>query len=335
MRELVLVEFRRVDVDVNDLPVLGELAHLARDAIVETDTEGEQQVGVIDGIVRVDGAVHAEHLQAQIVLGRKAAQPVQGQGDRNASTFGEFLQRRRGARGDDAAATVDDRPLRSAKLGDHALEFLPGGLPGRIVARQVHRRVPVGNNRIVLQILGDVDDHGAGPARAGDVERLLHHAHDVFGPLDEVMVLGDSPADLDDRRFLERIGADDAGADLARDGDHRHGIELGVGQAGDEIGRARPAGGHAHAYLAGGARIAVRHEAAALLVARQNRAKFALHPGQRLVQGHAGPAGIRENGIDPVADQAFNQDVGALHQGTIVVGFGKVRHRPSPRSSAQ
>ena len=35
----------------------------------------------------------------------------------------------------------------------------------------------------------------------------------------EIMVLGDGPAHLDDRRFLEGVGADDGGADLAGDGD--------------------------------------------------------------------------------------------------------------------
>ena len=54
------------------------------------------------------------------------------------------------------------------------------------------------------------------------------------------MVLGDRPADLDDRRLLEGVGADDLRADLAGDGHERHRVELGVGEAGDEVGGPGP-----------------------------------------------------------------------------------------------
>ena len=92
---LVLVDLRRVDVDVHDLAVLGELADLAGDAVVEADAQGQQQVGLVDGVVGVDGAVHAEHLQAEEMLAGKAAQAVQRQGHGDAGLLGERLQVRR------------------------------------------------------------------------------------------------------------------------------------------------------------------------------------------------------------------------------------------------
>ena len=52
-----------------------------------------------------------------------------------------------------------------------------------------------------------------------------------------------------------------------------HGVHLGVGQAGDEVGGAGAAGGHADADLAGAAGVALGREAAALLVARQDGAQ--------------------------------------------------------------
>ncbi len=91
MGDLVLVDLRRIDVDVDDLAVLGELADLAGDAVVEADAEGQQQVGVVDGVVGVDGAVHAEHLQAQEMLAGEAAQAEQRQGHGNAGALGERL----------------------------------------------------------------------------------------------------------------------------------------------------------------------------------------------------------------------------------------------------
>ncbi len=89
---LDLVDLRRIDVDVDDLAVLGELADLARDAVVEAHAEGQQQVGFVDGVVGVDGAVHAEHVQAQKVIAGKAAQAMHGQGHRDTGPLGEGLQ---------------------------------------------------------------------------------------------------------------------------------------------------------------------------------------------------------------------------------------------------
>ena len=43
------------------------------------------------------------------------------------------------------------------------------------------------------------------------------------------MMFGDGAADFDYRRFLEGIGADHAGGNLAGDGDERNAIELGIG----------------------------------------------------------------------------------------------------------
>ena len=57
--------------------------------------------------------------------------------------------------------------------------------------------------------------------------------------LHQVMMLGDRAGDFDHRRFLKGIGADDVGGNLAGDGDQGNRVELGVGQAGDQV-RAPP-----------------------------------------------------------------------------------------------
>ncbi len=87
------------------------------------------------------------------------------------------------------------------------------------------------------------------------------------------MMLGDRPADLDDGSFLKRIGADHRGTDLARDGHERNRVHLGIRQAGDQVGGARPAGRHAHPDPAAAPRIALGGKAAALLVPRQDGAQ--------------------------------------------------------------
>src|SRR5205823_2369810 len=47
-----------------------------------------------------------------------------------------------------------------------------------------------------------------------------------------------------------------------------------------------------------------------------------LDPRQRLVDGHAGPAGVGEDDVDAVADEALDQDVGPAHRGAGAGGRG-------------
>ena len=124
------------------------------------------------------------------------------------------------------------------------------------------------------------------------------------------MVLGDGAADLDHRRFLERVGADDLRRHLAGDGDDRQAVELGVGQPGDEVQRTGPAGGHDDARPARDAGITLGGEDAALLVAGQDGADLVANAGQRLVHRHARAAGVGEEDLDAVPHQGLDQDVG-------------------------
>ena len=141
------------------------------------------------------------------------------------------------------------------------------------------------------------------------MKRFLDDPRDIPGVLNQVMMLGDRPRHLDHRRFLKRIGADDMPGNLAGDGDQRHGIHLGVGQAGDQVERPGPGSRHHHAGLAAGPGISLGREDAPLLVARQDRPNPVAVSRQRLVQRHARAARIREDDLDTVPHQRLDQNV--------------------------
>ena len=81
---LDLVDFRGIDVDVDDLRPAGELRHLAGHAIVEPHAEGQQQVGIVDGVVGIHAAVHAQHVQRERIVAGETAQAHQGRRHGNA-----------------------------------------------------------------------------------------------------------------------------------------------------------------------------------------------------------------------------------------------------------
>ena len=115
MCEFVFVDFGGVDVDVDDRAVLGKLAELAGDAVVEPHAEGQQQIGVVDGVIGVDGPVHSQHVEREVVIAGYRAQAVYGHRHGNARPGGELAQLFGRIRGHDAAAAVDDRPSSSPR----------------------------------------------------------------------------------------------------------------------------------------------------------------------------------------------------------------------------
>ena len=83
-------------------------------------------------------------------------------------------------------------------------------------------------------------------------------------------MLGDGARDLHDRSFLKCVCANHAAGDLAGDRDNGDAVQERVGEATHEVGGAGAGGGYADAGEPRGARVALRGEDAALLVARED-----------------------------------------------------------------
>ena len=164
----------------------------------------------------------------------------------------------------------------------------------------------------LLHVFGQVNEHRAGPAGLGDVKGLFDDAGNVVDFGDQVAVLYHRQGHAVDVGLLKRPFADHRLGDLAGNGDQRHGIHVGIGNAGDQVGGAGTAGGHADACAAGRPRIPFSGKRPALLVARQHGADF--RASQRLVDFHAGPAGVGEDGIHTLAFEASDQDFAAGHR---------------------
>ena len=92
VRDLVLVDLRRIDVDVHDLPVLAELLEVAGHPVVEPHAHGQEQVRVVDGVVGIDRPVHADHVQGKGVGLGEGAKPHQGMGNGDVGLPGEVAE---------------------------------------------------------------------------------------------------------------------------------------------------------------------------------------------------------------------------------------------------
>ena len=236
--DFIFIEFRSINIDVDDGGFLGEFGNFTGDAVVEADAKGEKEITLIDRIVGVDGAVHPEPFEGLRIVFGEAADTHEGGGDGNAGGAGEFEEVGFGARGDDASADIEHGAFGFLDKGENFVEgcFWWGGW--RKVARDIHLGGPRDLGGGFLDVFRDVDDDGTWAASGGDMKGFGNDAGDIGRAHDEVAVFNDGESDAEDVGFLESATPDGGGGDLASDGDHGHGVHEGIGDAGDEIGGA-------------------------------------------------------------------------------------------------
>ena len=155
-------------------------------------------------------------------------------------------------------------------------------------------------------VLQKVDEHRAGPSRGGHGEGLAHDVGDSLGVPHQIGGLGDGHGDAGDVHLLEGVLAQQRFAHVAGDEHHGGGVHIGGGDAGGQVGGAGAAGGKADAHLAGGAGIAVGGVGGPLLVGRQNMVYFVFVVIQLVIDIQDGPAGIPEDGVHLLLQQALH-----------------------------
>ena len=315
VRELVLLVLGAVDVDVDDRGVRGELLDRAGDAVVETRAHGDEEVALADGPVAGDGAVHAVPVKGLRMVAGEGAEAHQRGRDGDAGGFSEGAELLVGVAGKDAAADVERRLLGLLDEAQDLLEFAVGALrrrrqtgDGNVVGILREDRDPL----VLLDVLRDVDDHGARTAGGSDLEGLVHDARQLVVIEDEEGVLHDRQGHAVEVGFLEGSATDELLVDLASDADQRDAVHVRIGDRSDEIRGARAGGRHADTGLAGRTGVTVGHEGAALLVARQDGADF-LGADEAMVELHRGAAWVSKDRVDAEVLEAADHDITAAH----------------------
>jgi hypothetical protein len=137
-----------------------------------------------------------------------------------------------------------------------------------------------------------------------------HDTREVIGITDEVVVLRHRQGDSVDVDLLERVLADQDTGHVAGDRHDRHRVQERRPDPGDEVGRARARGAHAHTDPTGHPRVAVGGVRAALLVADEDVAQLGV-VAEDVVERQDDAARIREEDLDPLAQERLAQDVRA------------------------
>jgi len=183
------------------------------------------------------------------------------------------------------------------------------------------RSTGCGSNRAASffggDVLGQFEMHRPGPFFDRDPEGIAHDGRYRRGRNDLTCHLGQRAHGADDIHDLEACLPRAFDRLLARDHQHRHGAEIGIGGGRGEIQRPGAEGRKANAGTAGQTPLGRRHESRSLLVPRQHQFDLRMPKGFQDVQIFL--ARERVNAIDAFVFQCRNQQIGA---------FG---HRSAPR----
>src|SRR4029077_6662 len=119
----VLVDFGAVDLNV-DLPgALGISAQVAGDTVIKAHADGNEEIGLLNGVVHPRFAVHAHHAEVQRIIGREAADAEERHGDGIIAGADELLKGAHRAGNHDAVAGKNNGAFGGVEHLDGAVEF--------------------------------------------------------------------------------------------------------------------------------------------------------------------------------------------------------------------
>src|SRR5258705_12595835 len=102
---------------------LGVSAQIAGDAIIKAHTDGDEEIGFLNGVINPSLAVHAHHAEIQRIVGREAADAEESHGNGKVTGMNEFVEHAHRARHHDAVTGKDQGTLRVVKEVDGTLEL--------------------------------------------------------------------------------------------------------------------------------------------------------------------------------------------------------------------
>ncbi len=295
----VFVYFRRVDIYMQYLCVFAEFGTVARHSVGEPRADRYYEIGFAYELGDGCAPVHAYKPGAVRTVRRHCGKPHHRRGYRRFDMLGKSDKLRARARRYAAAARVNDGTLCAVderdRIGDVRLH-------GRLVRRR-DRSLRVLDERL-LDVFRNVDEHRTGTVGTRYVERAANSVAQFGGVFDDKVMLGYRHGDARDVYFLKTVASEQGYGHVARYRDERHAVEIRVGNARDEVGRARTGRSDDDARLARGAGIALRRVRRALFV-RGEYSVYLRLVVQRVEQIDYLTAGISEYGSRILFEQAF------------------------------
>ena len=178
-------------------------------AVIKTRPDCQNHVGIVHSQIGFVSAVHAQHAQILPVIGRIRAQTHQCGGAGQAGQLDELGQLVRRIAQNHAAAEIHQRPFRCRQHLYGLLNLTDVSVENRLVGadKNVFLRIAELGHRLG-NVFGDVDNHRAGPAAAGNLEGFFYRGGQIIDILNQEIMLHTRSRHADHVDFLKRIRTD-------------------------------------------------------------------------------------------------------------------------------
>ena len=248
--------------------------------------------------------MHAAHAQVVIVGIRQRRSSHHGQAHRRVQTLRQLQKLILRLRGNHAASAVDK-----------GLSGCPDRLQHRLSVVCQHRllrHLRQHRDTVLaltdLHVLRNINQHRTLAPGIGNLECLLDGLLQLGHRPDHEVVLHDRLGNADDIHLLEAVPPQGTGGYVAGDGDQGHRIQVGIGDAGHQIGSSGTAGGDHYAHLAGCSRVTVRRVAGSLLMGGNHVIDAIGTFIELIVDIQHGAARITEYRRDALMNQLFDEN---------------------------
>ncbi len=302
----VLVDLRRIHINVQYLRMLRKFLRISHHTIGETRAESNQQVTLADAKIGSLRAVHTDHARVSLVMAVHNALPHQRIAHRRIRQFCKGSHFLIGLGDDCAAAHIDKRLLGILQKAHRLCErFLC--ITTRLL--RPFRRLFLIFTSICRHIFCDIHKYRAWSAAPRDgkclSEGICQNCHIFY----YIIMFGNGHGDSCDIHFLKRILSQKGKGYIAGNGHHGHRIHISCCDSRHQIGRTRSAGCQTDANPAGGSGIPVCRMCRPLLMRRQNMFDFLTVLIQRIVHIQNRAAGIAEHCIHSLLFQTFHYNL--------------------------
>mmetsp|Transcript_9263 Transcript_9263/g.18396 ORF Transcript_9263/g.18396 Transcript_9263/m.18396 type:complete len:223 (-) Transcript_9263:621-1289(-) len=220
----VLIDLCWVNIDVNNASTSSKFFQLSSHTIIKTHTDRQEQIRLMNSIVCSHSTVHSQHLQCHWILFWEGSKSHQRLGHWNPSLLDKLCQL--GVCIHTPSSNVQHWSLRFLNSLDDSLQliFLCRHWKARNVSPQIHRVIPIWQAQRLLYILWDINKHRPRATGTSQIKRFLHDAWDILHIHHQIVVLGDLPGNLHNRRLLEPISTNQFTWHLTSNRHKRHRI---------------------------------------------------------------------------------------------------------------
>ena len=305
------IDFRLINIKMDNLSLLGIFGRNARDTVTESHTDGNEHITLLSLHIGSIRTMHTEHTHIKRMVARKSRKTEQGTTSRDISLLQEFNQF---IMSTTQFYAMTDESERALCLIDEFSSFsysLFINLRIWIIGCNLltFHRFPLTSSN--LGILGEVEYYRSRTTATSDEEGTAYSPCHILRTANLIRPLRDRLGNAHQVNFLEGISTQSAHTHLSGDDHDRCRIHHGIRNTGERISCSRTTSNESNTHFAADSGVALCSVSSSLLVTNQDVIEHLLLSSRVTIQcikhWHDATTWVTEDGLNPFVMQGAHQ----------------------------